>query len=126
MPASNLTVCFSILFYLSFFVYIHNIHKLLTKVKRLDKDFSYFLLTSRKMRKIVHFVWFCEKFSQKNAIFTLLFQLFAKILQIRPKIEPSAPLSGRNQRPSGRDIRRATRFLFKHFVFLFFPYIRFF
>lgn len=38
-----------------FFVYVHNIHKLLIAVKRLDKDFSYFLLTSLKTQKICKF-----------------------------------------------------------------------
>ena len=34
--------------YLFFFVRLHNVHKLLINIKRLDKDFSYFLLTSQK------------------------------------------------------------------------------
>ena len=44
-----------------FFVYVHNIHKLLTIIKRLDKDFSYFFAYFLKKSFFSFFANFLQK-----------------------------------------------------------------
>lgn len=56
---------------------MHNIHKLSTNVKRLDKDFSYFLLTSKKCRKPYILYGFVRIFRIKVPFFSF----FANFLQ---------------------------------------------